>query len=69
MFLGSTLVVVFSTSHLEIGDRECEGEVVGDVEGDLLSEWIIDLDLLTIHSSCPPSSTKNVDASKIIAST
>jgi len=63
------VIVDFSTSLLKIGDLECHGEVGGDVEGDLLSEWSMDLDLLTIHSSCTPSSTKNVDASKITAST
>ena len=58
MFRSSTVVVVFSTSRLEFGDSECDGEVRGDVEGDLLSEWILDLGLLAIHSSGPSSSTK-----------
>ena len=39
------------------------------MEEDLLLEWIVDLDFLAIHSSCPPSSAKNVDASKIVVST
>ena len=69
MFWGSTMVVVFSTSGLETRDLAFEGEVRGEVEGDLLSEWAISLDFLTIHSSFPPSSAKNVDASKIAAST
>jgi len=40
MFRFSAVVVVFSTSLLEIRDSKCEGEVGGDVEGDLLSEWL-----------------------------
>ena len=40
---------------------KCNGEVGGDGEGDLLSEWYFDLDLLAIHSSGPPSSTKYVE--------
>lgn len=69
MFRFSVVVVAFSTSCLKIRDSECEGEVGRDVERDLLSEWAMDLNSLTIHSSGPPSSTKNVDASKIAAST
>ena len=45
------------------------GEVGGVDEGDLLSEWYLDFDLGAIHSSCPPSSAKNFDASKIVATT
>ena len=32
---------------------KCNGEVEGDGEDDLLSEWYLDLDLLAIHSSRP----------------
>jgi len=63
------VVVVSSTSLLKTGVPACKGEVGGEVEGDLPSEWIVDLGLLTIHISCPPYSTKNFDASKIVAST
>jgi len=48
---------------------KCNGEVGGDGEGDLLSEWCLDLDLLAIHSSCPPSSAKYVEAPKIGSTT
>ena len=47
MFKFSAVGVVFSTSHLKMGDLECEGEVGGDGEGDLLSEWAMDLDFIT----------------------
>jgi len=53
MFRFLVVVVVFSTSRLEIGDSECEGEDGEVVEGDLLSEWAIDLNSLSIHSSWP----------------
>jgi len=71
VFKISTVDVVFSfsTSHLEKGGLECKGEVGGDCEGLLLLEWPIYFDLLTIHSSFPLSSSKNVDASKILAPT
>ena len=69
MFKFLAMGVFFSTSHLKMGDLECEGEVGGDGEGDLLSEWSVGFDLLPIHSSCPPSSAKNVGASKIAATT
>ena len=69
MFRFSVVVVVFSTSHLEIGDSECEGEVEGDDEGDLLLEWVMDLNSLAIHSSGPPSSAKYVEAPKIGSTT
>jgi len=62
-------VFFFSTSRLGIGDLECEREVGGDGEGVLLLEWLVDLDLLSIHSHGPPSSAKYVEGSKIIAST
>ena len=42
-------------------------EIEGD-EGVVLLEWIWDLDLSSIHSFGPPSSAKNVAASKIAAS-
>ena len=48
---------------------KCNGEVGGDGEGDLLSEWYSDLDLLAIHSSGPPSSAKYVEAPKIGSTT
>ena len=63
------MVVDSSSSCLDTGEPACNWEVRGDVEGDLLSEWSIDLDLLAIHSLGPPSSAKNVDAPKIVAST
>jgi len=63
------VVVDSSSSRLKTGVPACKGEVRGEVEGDLLSEWVVGLGWLTIHSSCPPSSSKNVDASKIAAST
>ena len=69
MFKFSAVGVVFSTSRLKIGDLEYEGEVGGDGEEDLLSEWAMDLDFLSIHISCPPSNAKNVDALKITATT
>ena len=37
MFGFAAVVVVFSTSRLRFKDSECDGEVGGDVEGDLLS--------------------------------
>ncbi len=39
------------------------------MEGELLLEWLADLGFLSIHSQGPPSSTKNVDGSKITATT
>ena len=41
------------------------GEVGGVDEGDLLSEWHLDFDLVAIHSSCPPSSAKYVEGPEI----
>lgn len=61
------MVVDFSSSHLNTGVLPCKREVRVEVEGDLLLEWVIGFGLLSIHSSCPPSSAKNVDASKIVA--
>ena len=43
-------VVVFTTSHIGLGDLECDREVGGDGEGVLLLEWLSDLYLLAIHS-------------------
>ena len=43
--------VVLSTSFSRFKDSKCDGEVEGDGEGDLLSEWYLDLELLSIHSS------------------
>ena len=40
------------------------GEVGGVDEGDLLSEWYLDFDLVAIHSSCPPSSAKYVEGAQ-----
>jgi len=40
----------FRTSHLGFEDLECDREVGGDSEEVLLLEWLIDLDLLSIHS-------------------
>ena len=53
MFGLVAVVIVFSTSRLGFKDLECDGEVGGDVEGDLLLEWYLDFDLLAIHSSGP----------------
>ena len=39
------------------------------MEGELLLEWFADLDLHAIHSRSPPSSAKNVDAPKFVATT
>ena len=55
----------FSISSLEIWYVE---EIEEGDEGELLLEWPVDLDLLAIHSLGPPSSAKNFEASKIIAS-
>ena len=57
--------VLLSTSGSRFKISECDGEVGEDGEGDLLSEWYLDLDLLSIHSLGPPSSTKYVEALKI----
>lgn len=38
IFWGSVVVFVFSTSRLETRDLACEGEVGGEVEGDLRSQ-------------------------------
>jgi len=65
MFKSSATVVVFSTSQLEFRVSECDGEVGGDVDGDLLLEWVMDLNLLAIHSLGPPSSAKYAEGSKI----
>ena len=45
------MVVVLSTSGSGFKDYKCDGEVGEDGEGDLLSEWYLDFDLLAIHSS------------------
>ena len=45
------------------------GEVGGVDEGNLLSEWYSDFDLVAIHSSCPPSSTKYVEGPEIGSTT
>ena len=45
------------------------GEVEGDDEGDLLSEWYLDFDLGAIHSSGPPSSAKYVEGPEIGSTT
>ena len=50
MFEFVAVVVVLSTSRSRFKDSKCDGEVGGDGEGDLLSEWYLDLDLLAIHS-------------------
>ena len=44
-------------------------EVGGEGEGGLLLQWPLNLGLLTIHSSGPPSSAKMLKAMKIVAST
>lgn len=48
---------------------KCNGEVGGDGEGILLSEWHLDLDFLAIHSLGPHSSTKYIEAPKIRSTT
>jgi len=51
---GFMAVVFFlSTSCSRFKDSNCDGEVEGDGEGNLLSEWYLDLDLLSIHNSGP----------------
>ena len=45
--------VLLSTSRSGFKISECDGEVGEDGEGELLSEWYLDLDLLAIHSSWP----------------
>lgn len=54
-------VVVVDTRATSDFGFKCNGEVGGDDEGDLLSEWYLDFDLGAIHSSVPPSSAKYVD--------
>jgi len=44
-------VVAPATSNSGLKFFESNGEVGGDGEGDLLSEWYLDLDLLATHSS------------------
>ena len=61
----SGCVVAVDTRATSNSGFKCNGEVGGDGEGDLLSEWYLDLDLLAIHSSGPLSSTKYVEAPKI----
>ena len=63
------MAVVFSTSGSRFKNSICDGEVGEDGEGDLLSEWFLDFDLLSIHSSGPPSSAKYVEAPKIGSTT
>jgi len=58
-------VAVVDTRATSNSGFKCNGEVGGDGEGDLLSEWYSDLDSLAIHSSGPPSSAKYVEAPKI----
>ena len=65
MFGFVVVVIVLSTSCSRFKDSNFNGEVGEDVEGDLLLEWYLDLDLLAIHSSGPPSSAKYVEALKI----
>jgi len=43
-------LIFFANSCLGLGDLECFREVGGDGEGFLLLEWLVDLDLLAIHS-------------------
>ena len=40
----------FTTSRLGFGNLECDQEVGGGGEGDLLLEWLTNLDFLGIHS-------------------
>ena len=53
----SGCVAVVDTRATSDSGFQCNGQVRGDDEGDLLSEWYSYLDLLAIHSSGPPSST------------
>ena len=69
MFEFVAVVVILSTSHSRFKDSKCDGEVKGDAEGDLLSEWYLDLHLLAIHGLGPPSSNKCVEALKIGSTT
>ena len=57
--------MLFSISSQEIWDVE---EIEEGDEGEFLLEWPVDLDLLAIHILGPPSSAKNVEAPKIVAS-
>ena len=65
----SGCVAAVDTQATSNSGFKCNGEVGGDDEGDLLSEWYSDLDLLAIHSSGPPSSAKYVEALKIGSTT
>ena len=56
----SGCVVAVDTRATYASGFKCTGEVGGDDEGDLLSEWYLDFDLGAIHSSGPPSSAKYV---------
>ena len=47
------MAVVLLTSGSRFKNYMCDGEVGGDGEGDLLSEWYLDFNLLSIHSSGP----------------
>ena len=47
------VVFVLSTSGSRFKNSKCDGEVGGDCEGDLLSEWYLDFELFAIHSSGP----------------
>ena len=43
------MVVDSSSSYLDTGKPVCNWEVRGDVEGELLLEWFVDLGLPAIH--------------------
>ena len=47
------MVVVLSTSDSRFKIYMFDGEVGEDGEGDLISEWYLDFDLLVNHSSWP----------------
>jgi hypothetical protein len=59
-------VDVRATSSSEISRTGEVGEVG---EGDLLSEWYLDFELCAIHSSCPPSSARNVEGPEVGSTT
>ena len=59
-------IISCSTSHLGSEDLEDFLEVAGEGEGVLLLEWPVNLDLLAIHSSGPPSSAKMLKPQKLL---
>ena len=62
-------VAVVDTRETSNSGFNRTGEVGGVDEGDLLSEWHLDFDLVSIHSSGPPSSAKYVEGPEIGSTT